>query len=1096
VSNRFSVLFLGLCALLLPTIAFNQDCAITSELTIVADGSSNVILNVEGLVNDDLANNQTLCGVRLVFKHDLVENIRMTLVSPSGQRVTLVGPGRINSDPSFAIAWNVAFVPCSVPPSPDSGISGVWDNGEPWSTFTTYTGVYHPFDNCLEDFNIGSANGSWTLEIENLGDVEGILEFFQLIFCDPAGSMCSECFLFAGNFNFTTPGGIYSFCETDPLSDLLDFKLDQDSILSSSQAYTFIYSQNDSIVKFSDSPNEISDLIPGVYKLCGLAFQSSIEDTIMEHQLLSRLDSLIDNRSVCADLTEDCITLRILEIENKITIDTIFCDGDSISFFGEIFYDDIDTTVIISNFLQDRCDSLITLSARKKTVNSVINNNTNVSQCGSSVFLNGNNSSANLGQVNNYFWSTNDGTFEINIGPIAEVSSGGTYYLTAQSDQCFATDSIVIQQIDTFEWSFNVDPPLCYLDSFVLIVNSDPNNVEFIFNGPETVESIDNQTFYTFSEGTYELEAILGTCKDSLVFNLNQEATELTLDVSSTVITCLTDSSEIVINTNAINANFELSGPQSLVTTLDTIFSTLEGEYTLNVVDELGCEILQTFTILEEREDPIFDVQDLSHFCDEAVPNLSALISSPFDSILWTGPNSFFSDELLDIPIDEGTYTLTVFGSNGCTLSKSIIYTINNVPFPIDIIYTDIDCENQSSEVCYINTSNHQLNWLFENETISENACFMATEPGNYILEAIDDNGCVGTDSVFINDLRIPIEINLIIDPQTYVLSCSQPSIVIEAEIIGSQANLIYEWFDGTSLISNANNINVDEPTEIILVVKDTISNCFYEEMILIMNSFNPFENFQIDIIQPVCEGDLGSITEISPLSWDTFDIFLNGNLILNNSELQMLSPGDYTLEVVDENSCLADTIFKIEKGRELRLDLGEDVQTAYGSTISIEGQLNIDESDVSVYEWSNMDSLSCTSCLTPSLSVYSNEIVTLEITDSFGCKVSDKMQVIIDNEVKYFVPNVFSPNNDGDNDYLSIYLSDGILKVFDFRVMDRWGNLVLFRPEVLNENDILIWDGFSNGKFVEQGVYVYVAKLLLIDGTETLISGNITVIR
>ena len=1095
-SNRLTVLFMGLCTLLLPTTAFNQDCAITSELTIVADGSSNVILNVEGLINDDLANNQTLCGVRLVFKHDLVENIRMTLVSPSGQRVTLVGPGRINSDPSFAITWNVAFVPCSVPPSPDSGISGVWDNGEPWSTFTTYTGVYHPFDNCLEDFNLGSANGSWTLEIENLGDVEGILQFFQLIFCDPAGSMCSECFLFAGNFNFTTPGGIYSFCETDPISDLMDFRLDQDSILTSSQDYTFIYSHNDSIVKFSDSPNEISDLIPGIYKLCGLAYQSSIEDTVYQQELLSRLDSLIDDRSLCADLTEDCITLRILEIENKITIDTIFCDGDSISFFGETFYDEIDTTVIISNLLQDRCDSLITLSARKRIVSSIIDNNTNVSQCGSSVFLNGNNSSSNLGQINNYEWSTNDGNFEINIGPIAEVSSGGIYYLTTQSEQCFASDSIVIQQIDTFQWSLNVVPPLCYLDSFVLNVNNDPSNVDFMFSGPAAVESIDNMLFYTFTEGTYKIEANLGTCNDSLVFILNHEATELTLEVSSTVITCLVDSSEIVINTNAINAVFELSGPQSVVTSSDTIFSRLKGIYTIKVIDELGCELIQSFTILEEQDDPVFDVQDLSHFCDEVVPNLEAQISSPFDSILWRGPNSFSSDDLMDFPIDEGIYTLTVFGVNGCTLSKSILYTINNVPFPVDITYTDIDCENQSSEVCYDNGNNQQVNWMFNSETISENNCFMAFDPGNYILEAIDDNGCVGTDSVFINDLRIPIEANLLTDSQTNILSCSQSSIVIEAEVIGSQANLIYDWVEGPSLISNDNSITVDEPTEIKLVVTDTLTKCFYEEMISIMEIINPFENFEIDLVQPVCEDDFGSIIEISPLSLDAYDIFLNGNLVINNAQLQILTPGDYTLEIIDENSCLADTVFTIEKGRELTLDIGEDVQTAFGTELTIDGQLNIDESDVAIYEWSNKDSLSCINCLTPSLSVYSNEILILEITDDFGCKVSDTLQIFIDNDIKLFVPNVFSPNNDGDNDNLSIYLSGGILKVFDFRVMDRWGNLVLFRSEILNENDILIWDGNSNGKSVEQGVYIYVAKLLLIDGTESLITGNVTVIR
>jgi len=1094
--KRKIVLNLGLSLfLIIPTLR-SQDCAISNEVTIVSQGSSNIILNVEGLVNDDLGSNQALCGVRLVFNHDLIENVRMVLVSPSGQRVTLAGPGRINSNPSPFVNWNIAFVPCSVPNVPDPGISGTFDNGEPWAAFTNYTGVYHPFDNCLEDFNIGSANGAWLLEVENLGDIEGALEFFQLIFCDQEGSNCSECFLFSGNFNFSTPGGIYTFCETDPNSDLMNFQLDQDSIITNSQDFAFIYSRNDTIVKFSDSPNEISNLTPGTYSLCGLAFQSNIEDLINEQILFSTLDSLIESRTLCADLTEDCITLRILEIENKVNIDTIFCDGDSISFFGDVFYDDIDTSVIISNLSQDRCDSLIILSARRKVVDAIIDNSSNISQCGSSVFLNANNSSTNIGSIDDFGWMTNDGVFEIDIGPISEASSGGTYYLNAQSEQCFDIDSIEILQIDTFDLNVNTLSPECFLDSFVINVSSIPVNAEFQFNGPSNVESINNQSFYAFEEGLYQIIANLGTCEDSLEFNLIHDATELTVEVSSSIVNCFIDSSEIVINTNAINANFEISGPLSLISSHDTIYSNEGGLFEILVIDDLGCEIKENFTVIEDLDPPIVELQNISHLCNEMIPNLSAMISSPFDSILWEGPENFQSNILNESPINEGIYYLTVFGLNGCISRDSLFYEVLNVAFPLEIDFNDIDCVNTESLLCYSNPNNFDIEWTFNNSIISENSCFTTSQGGEYIIEVIDNNGCFEADTINVNDLSSEIEVNVGSDTGNFNISCNQPEISLSAEIIGSVENLSFQWLNGNDLINETNNVTINNPMELLLKVTDTISKCFFEEIILVQEILNPFEEFDIDVIQPVCQDEKGQIIELSPIMLDQFDVFLNGSMVFDFQELKMLPAGDYLLEIIDQNSCTIDTSFTIETGRVLSLDLGEDIQTVFGTTVSIDGEININDSEIDNYDWSNQDSLDCANCLTPSLSVFSNDEIVLEITDIFGCQTSDTLNITINNDVNYFVPNVFSPNDDGDNDELTLYLSDAILKVFDFRVMDRWGNLVLFHPEILNENDILVWNGFFKGKPVVQGVYVYVAKLLLIDGTETLITGDITVIR
>ncbi|MGA0232331.1 MAG: hypothetical protein ACO3MB_05610, partial [Saprospiraceae bacterium] len=77
---------------------WSQGCGISEDILISANSSSDVVINVQGLINDDLDSNQTLCGVRLVFSHDRIENIRITLISPFGQELVLAGPGRLSSD--------------------------------------------------------------------------------------------------------------------------------------------------------------------------------------------------------------------------------------------------------------------------------------------------------------------------------------------------------------------------------------------------------------------------------------------------------------------------------------------------------------------------------------------------------------------------------------------------------------------------------------------------------------------------------------------------------------------------------------------------------------------------------------------------------------------------------------------------------------------------------------------------------------------------------------------------------------------------------------------------------------------------------------
>ncbi len=101
---------------------------------------------------------------------------------------------------------------------------------------------------------------------------------------------------------------------------------------------------------------------------------------------------------------------------------------------------------------------------------------------------------------------------------------------------------------------------------------------------------------------------------------------------------------------------------------------------------------------------------------------------------------------------------------------------------------------------------------------------------------------------------------------------------------------------------------------------------------------------------------------------------------------------------------------------------------------------------------------------------------------------------VCIDNCPFYFLPNVFSPNNDGVNDFFRPFPYRFVESV-ECRIFNRWGGLVFETTDA----DIN-WDGTSNdsGEVVSDGVYYYTITLNTIRLTgivQVEMSGNLTIL-
>ena len=113
-----------------------------------------------------------------------------------------------------------------------------------------------------------------------------------------------------------------------------------------------------------------------------------------------------------------------------------------------------------------------------------------------------------------------------------------------------------------------------------------------------------------------------------------------------------------------------------------------------------------------------------------------------------------------------------------------------------------------------------------------------------------------------------------------------------------------------------------------------------------------------------------------------------------------------------------------------------------------------------------------------------------LTVTDASGCTDVDTVVVYVDIACgDIFLPNAFSPNNDGQNDVY--YVRGNCIASLQFEIYNRWGELV-FSTDRTSQG----WDGTWRGQPCETAVFTYFIRATLLDGTDYEDEGNISLIK
>ena len=202
----------------------------------------------------------------------------------------------------------------------------------------------------------------------------------------------------------------------------------------------------------------------------------------------------------------------------------------------------------------------------------------------------------------------------------------------------------------------------------------------------------------------------------------------------------------------------------------------------------------------------------------------------------------------------------------------------------------------------------------------------------------------------------------------------------------------------------------------------------------------------------------------------------------------------EYLVVGFDTEGCFRDTghiKVNVLKGPEVKVC--EDKTIAAGTPVELTATYS---ADVTEAYWFPNDNVSRYDPHSFLVKPTENTEYTLKVKNSAGCTTSDRVSVfVICNKNNVFIPNLFSPNNDGVNDVF-YPRGTGLLKIQTLRIFNRWGETV-FEKRSFNANDPSAgWDGTFKGSQLISDVFVYVVDVVCENSSVLSLRGNISLVK
>ncbi|MFT4536076.1 MAG: hypothetical protein ACI9P5_003450 [Saprospiraceae bacterium] len=446
----------------------------------------------------------------------------------------------------------------------------------------------------------------------------------------------------------------------------------------------------------------------------------------------------------------------------------------------------------------------------------------------------------------------------------------------------------------------------------------------------------------------------------------------------------------------------------------------------------------------------------------------------------------------------EATHTIT-----GCMGMAELVIE-NQIQYPIPFIQPAdlLDCNNGFINLDGSSSQTGETisyNWLDADSMVIASGVnnLDVFQGGTYYLQLVDQtNNCINFDTIVVlSNIDLPV---VSLDEEA-TIDCDESDVVVALTSLLEPTILTINWqtING-NIISGANTSEIIVNSEgfYFVSVVNPENNCETTDSIEILLP-DMIESSTYSIEDESCKESNNGAIIINSVQGGTgpYTYFIDGIEISGNN-IENLMQGLYSLLIIDDNGCEFTDQITVELQEPFDINLLPEVTVTQGQSSQLVATVNLPNSEIASIVWSPDTNLSCSTCLTTEVTGGIVDIMyTIGITDINGCYAEATIIVRSNEEIVITVPNIFKPDNQGaSNSNFTIYSSVDA-NINKLQIFDRWGNMIFINENFDAGTPSLGWDGKYKNAYVELGVFVYYAEILI--GNEVIIKqGDITVLR
>lgn len=513
------------------------------------------------------------------------------------------------------------------------------------------------------------------------------------------------------------------------------------------------------------------------------------------------------------------------------------------------------------------------------------------------------------------------------------------------------------------------------------------------------------------------------------------------------------------------------------------------GSYTVTITDISTCDTTLQFTLTEPP--PLEITQQIKMpTCnggqDGALSVQGSGATPPFE-YRFPGESVFTSiNSIQNIPV--GDYSVELRDKNNCLYDTLIpVRELELILDPNVVAVTMPSCFGYADGNIEVRIDNglppYLYNWNDGQGFRGANS-LQQVRSGSYQIEVVDANLCRGN---FLFDVK---DFDLVgVQAAIQDVSCFGGTDG-QTELLGTggAGGYRYFWQNGSEqatrdrLAAGTYSVRIEDQ-----------NRCPLDTFIVIQQP-PLLDILDIDATNVLCFGDkTGQISVLGTGGTPPYSYSIGSIVFKSDNTFTELGAGLYVATVRDANGCTSAEEIQVLQPELLTVDAGPDQIINLGEQVKL--QATPSHFPVT-FQWAPADQLNCSACAAPIAQPQKSLHFAVTVTDPNGCQSIDSLSIVVQKNRPLFIPNSFSPNADGSNDYFTIYGGLSARSIRVLRVFDRWGELLFEGKDLPLGSEPLGWDGTFKGDPLPSAVYVYYGEVEFIDGEVLTVKGDVSLLR